>query len=845
MAQQHAIAAQYIGRVEQHAAPQPPVVWPVRVGAVPQLASAFQSRPGLRERIDRARAGQVTVVLTQVLVGGGGVGKSQLAAAYAHQALAGGTDLVVWVNAAETQQLVTSYASAAHRVQAPGASGVDIKTDAQAFVDWLAVTSRRWLVVLDDLTDLEDVSLWWPPPSVSGNGWVLATTRRRDALLSGGGRAVVEVDTYAPAEGLAYLRDRITGVDMGHLLDDQAEELAQELGLLPLALAYAAAYMINEDVPCARYLQKFTDRRSRLTTLLPRQADTEGYGRQVATALLLTLDAAQECEPVGLAVPAIRLAAYLDPAGHPLMLWNHFAVAGYLATHRGPPSLESGDVTAEDAAAAMRLLYRYGLITYESRDSHRAIRLHALTGRAVRETTPASQKPAIVTAAAEVLLAIWPATEHTEPDLCAVLRANTDVLAGHAGDTLWEVGGRPLLHQAGASLLNASLPASAVSYWERVSADAQRLLGDDDPATLIERGNLALAYNRAGRTREAITWLEQVAADAERFLGHDHPITLTALTNLAISYLNAERIEEATAIQELIVADRERLLGNGDPRTVTARGNLAVSYGQAGRILEAVALEEQIVTDAERLLGDHPDTIRAYGNLAASYRQLRLHDKAVSLGEQAVAHAERLLGEDHLRTVDVRSQLATFYGEAGRFEEAVALGRQVLSARERLQGEYHPDTLSDRAALAVSCGLAGHVQEAIRLGERALAEVEQQLGPTHRAAIYARINLATFYGRDGRLEEAITLGIQAMTEAERYLGDAHPGTRSARTELAVSYRLANRPLEAMALEDRAVVAGFQLGNDQVYVLPLEPRGAERKRVHKPRWWRRAWFASGD
>ncbi|MFE4998622.1 hypothetical protein ACFRH4_46615 [Streptomyces mirabilis] len=163
--------------MEQYAAPRPPVAWPLRVGTVPQLASAFQPRPNLRERIDQARAGHTTVVLTQVLSGGGGVGKSQLAATYAHQALAAGTELVVWVNAAETEQIITGYAAAAHRVQAPGAAGQDAEADARAFLDWLAATPRSWLIVLDDLTDLEAIGQWWPPPSAAEDGRVLATSQ--------------------------------------------------------------------------------------------------------------------------------------------------------------------------------------------------------------------------------------------------------------------------------------------------------------------------------------------------------------------------------------------------------------------------------------------------------------------------------------------------------------------------------------------------------------------------------------------------------------------------------------------------------------------------------------------
>ncbi|MEV4453840.1 tetratricopeptide repeat protein, partial [Streptomyces mirabilis] len=534
------------------------------MGAVPALASAFQPRTGLRERIEQARAGHATVVLTQVLSGGGGVGKSQLAAAYAHHALSEGTELVVWVNASETQQVVAGYSDVARRIQAPGAGGQDAETDARAFLAWLAVTSRSWLVVLDDLADVEEIAPWWPPPSRAGHGRVLVTTRRRDALLSGGGRAVVEVDAYTPAESMAYLRDRFTGAQTPHLLDVQAEDVVRKLGYLPLALALAAAYMINEDVPCTPYLEVLTDCELRLETLLPHQADTEGYGRQIAAALLLTLDAAQQCNPVGLAAPALRLASHLDPAGHPQTLWADAAVTRYLTTHRSgstePAALPPPDVTTEQARSALRLLHRYGLITCDSRHGPRAVRLHALTARAARETTPTHDVPATVRATTDALAAIWPETDHTDPDLCSVLRANTDTLAAHAGDLLWQSHGHAVLYRAGKSLLSAGLYAAALTHWHHLATTAGRLLGPEHSDTLTARANLGTAYREAGRTPEAITLLEQVVADAERGLGPEHPDTFAARTDLGTSYRDAGRTPEAITLLEQVVADAERLL---------------------------------------------------------------------------------------------------------------------------------------------------------------------------------------------------------------------------------------------------------------------------------------------
>jgi len=178
------------------------VLWPVRVGAIPPLASAFQHRAGPRAQIDSARRNGDSIVLTQVL-SGNGAGKSQLAAWYATQAITNGIDLVVWVNATQLDTLIAGLAAAAARIHAPGASGADVEIDARAFLDWLATTDRSWLIVYDDITNPNGISNWWPT-SPKQTGWVLATTRRRDANLSGGNRALIDIDVYSPDESTTH-----------------------------------------------------------------------------------------------------------------------------------------------------------------------------------------------------------------------------------------------------------------------------------------------------------------------------------------------------------------------------------------------------------------------------------------------------------------------------------------------------------------------------------------------------------------------------------------------------------------------------------------------------------------
>ncbi|AEV87863.1 ATP synthase [Actinoplanes sp. SE50] len=638
---------------------RPDPVWPIiEVSSLPVQASAFQPRPGLRQRVEAAhRAGRDVVLTqpdqqqalgrgTQVLAGGGGVGKSQLAAWFARQAIAERTDVVVWVNAASTDQIVTTYAAAATKVAAPGADGTDPATDAKAFLSWLRTTDRAWLVVLDDITDPAQVRGWWPPHGRTG--WTLATTRRRDAVLTGGGRHRIDVDVYSPTESVAYLAQRLTDGGCLHLFDEStAHQLGMALGHLPLALSHAAAYMIDQEESCAAYLDRYTSA-APLAKLMPAEADSDDYGIPVAVTLLLGVDAADQREPVGLARPALGLAALLDPAGHPDTLWTTTAVTDYLASHR---STGAGvPVTAEQARQVLRLLDRYGLIAHTSADTARSVRIHAQTARATRETL--TDPSPVAQAAADALRAVWPDIDHGTTDLITALRSNTTTLAEHAGDLLWHPDGPTLLYRAGISLLNAGLHTTAVAYWQHMTDQATRLLGDDHPDTLTARASLAASYRLAGRTADAIALEEQVLVDTVRVLGEQHPGTLRARGNLAASYRQAGHTADAIGLEEQVLVDTVRVLGEQHPDTLIARGNLAASYRQAGRTADAIGLEEQVLVDTVRVLGEqHPDTLIARGNLAASYRQAGHTADAIALQEQVLVDTVRVLGEQHPETV--------------------------------------------------------------------------------------------------------------------------------------------------------------------------------------------------
>jgi tetratricopeptide (TPR) repeat protein len=136
---------------------------------------------------------------------------------------------------------------------------------------------------------------------------------------------------------------------------------------------------------------------------------------------------------------------------------------------------------------------------------------------------------------------------------------------------------------------------------------------DDGPQPCRQIGGL-------GRSRRsaAVHMCKELVNDCEHAFGADHPDTLAARRELAMSYQRAGRTLTAIMVLEELVNDYEELLGSKPGDALIARSNLGVLYGAVGRITEADRVLDKLVNDYGQALGaDHPDTIIARSNLAA------------------------------------------------------------------------------------------------------------------------------------------------------------------------------------------------------------------------------------
>jgi tetratricopeptide (TPR) repeat protein len=746
---------------------------PVVAGKVPQVPPAFQSRADLLARLRGAGPG---VSVVRAVTGMRGVGKTQLAAAYARECRDAGWRLVAWVNAEDTTATLSGMAVVADRlgIDKSGRTLEDVSLEVR---NRLEADGEECLIVFDNVTDPEAVRPYVPS---LGSPQVLITSTEHAAVALG---KPVQVAVFTEEEAVAFLADRTGRADV-----DGARALAGELGYLPLALSQASAVMVARHLAYDVYLRRL--RAYPAQRFLP-EAKGEPYPRGTAEAILLSIDTLKSADQAGLCLRLLSIVSVLSPDGVPRDL-----------LYTGEPAETSAE-RADAVDEALSRLAEASLLTFSGDDSSPTVIAHRLVMRVVREraahdgtlTSVGAEACELLALAAEPLGEPWkhrPAAR----ELVRQVIALTDHLAPQASADRQLA--EALLARRGWALSCLNELADSASQASAIGgplvADFVRMLGDSHPDTLEARNGLATAYRAAGQIAEALALHERTLADRIRVLGADHPDTLASRNNVAKAYEAAGRTAEAIPLYERTLADRVRVLGEDHEDTLMSRNNLAAAYHSIRQVEQAVALYERTLADRARLLGeDHPETLRSLSNLAYAYHTAGRREQSVALYERALAGRVRLLGEEHPDTLRSRNGLAFAYRAAGRLAEAVELYERTLADRVRVLGDAHPETLRSRNNLAYAYRASGRSQEAVALYERTLADRIRLLGEDHPDTSRSRNNLAAAYRAAGRLAEAVSLYEQALPRLERVLGPEHPTTAKVRANLIDARQRAQGP----------------------------------------------------
>jgi hypothetical protein len=331
----------------------------VVVGQLPSEPQSFVRR-NLVPRLTRELAASQVVVVT-ALTGMRGVGKTQVAAAYARIAVEDRVPLVAWVNAESADSLMDGLARVADRLSvAP--EGTDRDEAVRLLREHLATWESPSLIVLDNAEDPNLLSTVLP---ATGRAKVIiTTTNRRFHDLA----TAIDVDTFERSESVDYLLRRTNSRDrIG------ADAVAHELGDLPLALAAVSAYTRRRGLSfpqCLADLEAYP-----VVDVLGRESQV-GYPHSTVAALLLAIDAVETSAGGEVVRALLSIVANLSPDG------VNRGVLTQVAAGTGT------DWTEYDIQEALERCVSASILSWSQ--DHNAVIMHRLMGRVIRERTDRS-----------------------------------------------------------------------------------------------------------------------------------------------------------------------------------------------------------------------------------------------------------------------------------------------------------------------------------------------------------------------------------------------------------------------------------------------------------------------
>jgi tetratricopeptide (TPR) repeat protein len=794
-----------------------PAVW----GNVPMRNPIFTGREELLDQLShRLATGGPTVILAAALHGMGGIGKTQIAVEYIYRRLQH-YDIVWWIQAAQAAQIRTNLTQLAQQLRLPGAAEANTAVPAALDALRLGQPYRRWLLVFD-AADSPDVLRPFIP--ANGPGEVLITSRNPNWF---GIAHPLEVAVFNRGESVEFLRRRGLDVSTG-----EAEQLAEKLGDLPLAVEQAAAWQVETGMPVHEYLRLFDEKVAEILDT----AEPADYAVSVGAAWNLSFDELQTRNAA--AYQILEICSFFAPEPIYRSMFGGFHGVSI------SPALDSALRDPVQLSRAIRDINRFGLAKVDHRGG--TLVVHRLVQLLLRIRI-AAQRRQTVRHTAHLLLANhdpsgpavsgnWPRYREVLPHVAASsLIECADPWARQLVMNLTQ-----FLYYWGDHEEAAELARQALDEWSARSGETdpyslraaaylglylwslgrfteaallnQRTLdlhsqisGENSRETIISQLLVALGIKSRGDFISARDIDEEVYRKARGLFGDDDPITLQTAHDLASTVRLCGDYQRALKLDEHTYLRRTEVLGYDNVDTLSSLTAMIIDRRELGDYRHARVEQEKIAQRVQAIVGDdRADTLWRLADLSVARRKDGDHAGALELSAKVLKLYRRRYGGNHPNAVVCAVGHSIDLRHAHEFDAARELGERTLHQCRDILGADHPHTLSAAVNLAVTLRMIGECDQAIGYNRRSLERFQTGLGADHPHAVACAIDLASDLATSGEASSALALGQDALHRARRTLGADHPTTLAASLNVAVDLRAVHRVVEADALRADAL-----------------------------------------
>lgn len=693
-----------------------------------------------------------------------GVGKTQLASAFAHhygQYFLGG---VFWLDASSETALIASIAACGEKTT--------MAVDGFQTLSSIDEKARRVLQAWQDFMprlliydNLDDARLLAYTPG-AGSCRILLTSRY-DISSRLGDVQVHHLDVLERPDSLrllTYGRDQ-TPLPIS---EEDGERICDAVGDLPLAVGLANAYLkLHPDQQAATDLGDaleavFDDElNDELAELLPGD-----YIDGIAGLFQVCYAQIDNTMPINVvAKTLLHRLAYCAPAPIPYRLIVR------LIDHD-----PDDDDMPDELDHALQRLSSLGLISilHPPEDKSPSVHVHRLFAAYVRSRATTIEDSKIVEAAIT--------SELYEADKTSSLRRWQPYLP-HA---LWIAGGAAVRgDEIGAMLLGnlASLLhaqgdlRNARVYYEKALAIRQSVLGAGHNLTAQSRNNLGLVLQAQGDLDGARQHYDHALTIHQQTLGTTHPLTALSLNNLGLVLQAQGDLAGARQHYEKALAITQQAVGLSHPDTAQCLNNLASVLQAQGDLAGARRAYEKALVITQQVFGlSHTETAQSLNNLGSLLQSMGAWVAARRYYEQALAITRQASEGPNIHVARDLNNLGGLLRARGDIEEARSYYEQALEMYQHLLGPSHPLTAQSLNNLGGLLRAQGDLAGAQRCYEQALAITRQVHGPSHPLTALSLSNLGSLRRAQGDFDAARSCYEQALAIHQQVVGVLHLDT---------------------------------------------------------------------
>ncbi|GLA38505.1 hypothetical protein AnigIFM63309_005802 [Aspergillus niger] len=591
-----------------------------------------------------------------VIQGLGGMGKTQLAVEFARRHKNDFT-AVLWVNGQSRETVLHSMVSILSRL--PGIQGFkdgfaeeSIEEKASHTLRWLSMNENsKWLLVFDNVDhDGENICDSFPP---ADHGSILITTRHAKLARLGNYQQIRRL----PTEEAMQLLVNCSGYEIAReksapTVKNEAKDLVNRLGCLPLAIVMAGSYIHGTGISFRNYLRHYEQswKRMQQTTT----AHLEYSNGNLLTTWKISYDEVRKRNAA--AANLLLLLSYFDNQD----VWFQLIRSGNIAICSIIPQWFQSIVSDETSFLTnVNLLISFSLV--ESNPQCSSYSVHPVVH-----------------------------------DWC-----HYELLGELDQPT------RMQLRMTALAAIGHAVPSVAEKqHWvlqQRVLPHANRMLAclskspsiPQEPALIQALHNLGLLYKSQRKPNEAKQMYQLALTRLETSAGLNYPLAsrLQIINNLANLYRNQKEFHQAESLYQRALAGFEETHGPRSESILAILGNLGNLYSDQRKFAEAEEVYRRALTGFENALGHNSSSaLKIVLNLGTLYTDQGKWKEAKQMFRRVVNSLHRTLDFNDPATLTVVVNIGDLCIKSGKSSKAKRIYEDALLRYEKALGPEHDFT---------------------------------------------------------------------------------------------------------------------------------------------------------